>query len=62
MEVDGSAMNQFGVTPAEAPKVVPDKDEEDKDIERRTFTLKQLIRFLHVSQPADLVMSLVGKK
>ena len=62
MTAEGSAMSQFAVDPSEAPKVIPDKDDEGKDMERRTFTLKQLIRFLHVSQPADMVMSLIGKK
>ena len=36
--------------------------ETDVEIRQRAFTLKQLIRQLHISNPVDNVMSLIGKK
>eukprot|EP00049_Salpingoeca_infusionum_P007618 m.123911 g.123911 ORF g.123911 m.123911 type:complete len:2859 (-) comp13763_c1_seq1:490-9066(-) len=37
-------------------------DGDDLDIEKMTFTLKQLIRKLHITQPAYHVMSILGKR
>ena len=39
-----------------------DSDGDDAEVELKTFTLKQLIRQLHISKPVDHVMALVGKK
>ena len=36
--------------------------EEEKTLERQSFSLKQLIRKLHISQPPNHVMPLLGKK
>ena len=36
--------------------------EDEKEIERLSFTLKQLIRKIHISEPVEYVMCLVGKK
>lgn len=36
--------------------------ESDKEIKQRSFTLKQLVRQLHISNPVEHVMSLIGKK
>ena len=41
--------------------VVSDTDNEE-EIERLSFTLKQLIRKIHISDPVEYVMCLVGKK
>lgn len=53
----------IGVAP---PRTVPDEDsDDDRDDEMRelrTFTLKKLIRQLHIQAPAEHVMCLIGKK
>ncbi|CAG0916772.1 unnamed protein product [Notodromas monacha] len=62
LEMNPTTMRQFGIKSKDVPEVVPEKDDDLDDLERRTFTIKQLIRFLHISVPAEIVMSLVGKK
>ena len=42
--------------------VSTDENEVVDNIKQRSFTLKQLIRQLHISQPNDSVMALLGKK
>lgn len=42
--------------------VSDDKSETDEELERMSFTLKQLVRKLHISEPAEAVMGLIGKK
>lgn len=37
-------------------------EESEAEVRQRAFTLKQLIRQLHISSPVDNVMSLIGKK
>ena len=39
-----------------------DDKEDEEELARLTFTLKQLIRKLHITAPVDHVMSLIGKK
>ena len=39
-----------------------DESESEEEIVRKTFTLKQLIRKLHVTEPVEHVMCLIGKK
>ncbi|RNA40619.1 telomerase component 1-like, partial [Brachionus plicatilis] len=43
-------------------KVYFDDEESHEEVKQRTFTLKQLIRQLHISSPVDNVMCLLGKK
>ena len=38
------------------------ENETEEEIIRKTFTLKQLIRKLHITSPVDNVMCLIGKK
>jgi len=42
--------------------VSDDQSENEEELERKSFTLKQLIRKLHISEPAEAVMGLIGKK
>ena len=42
--------------------VVLSDSESKEEIERLSFTLKQLIRKIHISEPVEYVMCLVGKK
>lgn len=42
--------------------VVLSESESKQEIERLSFTLKQLIRKIHISEPVEHVMCLVGKK
>lgn len=42
--------------------LVPSDSESEAEVERLTFTLKQLIRKLHISDPVYHVMCLIGKK
>ena len=42
--------------------VSDDKSETEEELERMSFTLKQLVRKLHISMPAEAVMGLIGKK
>ncbi len=42
--------------------VVLSESETKKEIERLTFSLKQLVRKIHISEPVEYVMCLVGKK
>ena len=42
--------------------VVVSDSETKEEIERLSFTLKQLIRKIHISEPVEYVMCLVGKK
>ncbi|XP_043199148.1 telomerase protein component 1-like [Amphibalanus amphitrite] len=43
--------------------VVPDPDAEtDEQLRRRSFTIKKLVRLLHVRRPVEPVMAIVGKK
>ena len=45
------------------PSIVSDdKSETEEELERMSFTLKQLVRKLHISEPAESVMGLIGKK
>eukprot|EP00794_Sanderia_malayensis_P012166 gene12166-13421_t len=37
------------------------EDESDEELQRKAFTLKQLIRKLHISQPVNAVMCIIGK-
>ena len=39
-----------------------DSDTDEEEVERLSFTLKQLIRKLHITEPVDSVMCLLGKK
>ena len=50
-----------GIRPA-AVEPDDDSDGDEAQVELKTFTLKQLIRQLHISKPVDHVMSLIGKK
>ena len=38
------------------------EDETEEEVARLSFTLKQLVRKLHISEPAQFVMAIVGKK
>ena len=42
--------------------VVLSESENKEEIERLSFTLKQLIRKIHISEPVEYVMCLIGKK
>ncbi len=37
------------------------EEESEEELERKAFTLKQLIRKLHISAPVNAVMCLIGK-
>ena len=50
-----------GIRPAAVEPDI-DSDGDEAQVELKTFTLKQLIRQLHISKPVDHVMSLIGKK
>ena len=39
-----------------------DESECEEDLKRKTFTLKQLIRKLHITEPVEHVMCLIGKR
>ena len=39
-----------------------DDSDTEEEIQRKTFTLKQLIRKLHITEPVEHVMSLIGKR
>ena len=39
-----------------------DNSDDEKEVERKSFTLKQLIRKLHITQPVEHVMCLIGKR
>ncbi|XP_071492969.1 telomerase protein component 1-like [Diadema antillarum] len=39
-----------------------DSDTDEEEVERLSFTLKQLIRKLHITEPVDSVMCLLGKR
>ena len=42
--------------------VVKSEEESPEELERLSFTLKQLIRKIHICEPVEYVMSLVGKR
>ena len=42
--------------------VVHSDKESDKEIERQSFTIKQLVRKIHISEPVYYVMCLLGKR
>ena len=42
--------------------VESDADSDDENLEALSFTLKQLIRKLHIVEPVEHVMCLIGKK
>ena len=44
------------------PEESENEDDETKLYERQHFTLKQLIRKIHISNPPDIVMPVLGKK
>lgn len=48
--------SEFGIGDTASDK------ETEEEVERLSFTLKQLIRKLHISDPAEPVMSLLGKR
>ena len=39
-----------------------DSSESEAELERLTFTLKQLIRKLHITEPVEHVLCLIGKR
>ena len=39
-----------------------DDKETPEELEKKSFTLKQLIRKLHITEPVEHVMCLIGKK
>ena len=51
-----------GDTDDSSSVVSDDKSETEEELEHMSFTLKQLIRKLHISEPAEAVMGLIGKK
>ncbi|XP_067949967.1 telomerase protein component 1-like [Watersipora subatra] len=51
---------QSGIQPSQL--VSDESSDDESEIHLKTFTLKQLIRQLHISSPADNVLCLIGKK
>ena len=49
-------------TDSDSSIISDDKSETEEELERKSFTLKQLIRKLHIFEPAEAVMGLIGKK
>ena len=47
---------------SEMSVAVPSDTETEEEVERLSFTLKQLIRKIHISEPVEPVMCLLGKK
>ena len=43
-------------------QIVKDDSDTEEEIKRKTFTLKQLIRKLHITEPVEHVMCLIGKR
>ncbi len=41
---------------------VSDQSDTEEEVMRKTFTLKQLIRKLHIIEPVEHVMCLIGKR
>ena len=62
---DGDDSNEDGEGSAEEdePEVVADPDTETAEqLRRRSFTIKKLVRLLHVRRPVEPVMAIIGKK
>lgn len=59
---DSSSSDSESETDSESTVVGEEESESEEELERLKFTLKQLIRKLHISNPVDHVMCLVGKK
>ena len=39
-----------------------DQSETEEELAQKTFTLKQLIRKIHITEPVEHVMCLIGKR
>ena len=57
-----SSSSEDSDSDSEGSVVEDETSETEEELERQTFTLKQLIRKMHISEPAEHVMCLVGKK
>ena len=61
-EEEKDSSNSEDDSDSESDSVVVSEAESEEEIERLSFTLKQLIRKIHISEPVEHVMCLVGKK
>ena len=61
-EESGSSSGDDSDSDSESDSVVVSEAENEEELERLSFTLKQLIRKIHISEPVEHVMCLVGKK
>ena len=61
-EEEKDSSNSEDDSDSESDSVVVSEAESEEEIERLSFTLKQLIRKIHISEPVEHVMCLVGKR
>ncbi len=62
-KVQSSSSGDSSDSESKDSTVVADSDTEDEEeLEKLSFTLKQLVRKIHISEPVEHVMCLVGKK
>lgn len=57
-----SSSSEESSSDSDSDSVVVSDSENEEEIERLSFTLKQLVRKIHISDPVEYVMCLVGKK
>ena len=56
-------LHEISISSSESSdSIVRSDGETEEEIERLTFTLKQLIRKIHIAEPVEYVMCLVGKR
>ena len=59
---EGESESDSGSSSESDSDVESDSSDTSEELDRKTFTLKQLIRKLHITEPAEHVMCLIGKR
>lgn len=62
LRVSGVGIKLLKLTVESKDKIQMDEHENEEEIVQKTFTLKQLIRQLHISKPLQYVFGLLGKR
>lgn len=57
-----ASVSSSGSDSEEESLVASEGEEDEREVERLSFTLKQLVRKIHITEPVEHVMCLLGKK
>ena len=60
--ISGSSSDSGSSSSSDSDSISISESSSEEEIQRKSFTLKQLVRKLHISSPVYSVMCLIGKK